>query len=153
MTTIVICRHGHAEIGQRNSSDGDRALTLRGREEIRHAAAFLNDQDWCPTHVWSSPFVRAIQSAELLIAGLQYPGATTIVRALTPSGSVSDVLQALAEVPAESRILLVGHQPLAGTLVGRLLAKPMANLPTAATVGLRLSRAEPGGGQALWAHP
>lgn len=153
MTTIVVCRHGHAEIGQRNSSDGDRALTLRGREEVRQTAAFLRNQGWQPTQVWSSPFVRAIQSAELLIQGLSYQGAPTIVRALTPSGTASDLVQALGELPGDGQILLVGHQPLAGTLVGRLLAKPMANLPTAAAAGLRILRPEPGGAELLFSHP
>jgi phosphohistidine phosphatase len=70
--------------------------------------------------VLHSPFVRARQTAEPVIAACRFRGAVEVTRNLVPSAEPDEVLQELSTRKPKS-VLLVSHEPLLGRLFARLL--------------------------------
>ena len=62
----VLFRHGiAAEREEWEGSDADRPLTERGAKRVAQAAAGLNRLEVQPTHILSSPLIRAIETAKI----------------------------------------------------------------------------------------
>lgn len=112
---LWLLRHGHAE--PHNSRDAQRQLTADGRQEVLQSAAQLIGHPL--QAVLCSPYVRARQTAELVVEVLQSAVVVEVVPWLTPESNLRDVLANLAARPEED-ILLVSHQPLVGELAGML---------------------------------
>jgi len=112
---LWLLRHGHAE--PHNNRDAQRQLTAEGRQEILQSAAQLIGQPL--QAILCSQYVRARQTAALVVEALQSSLVVEIVPWLTPDSSLRDALASLA-ARSEEQILLVSHQPLIGELGGML---------------------------------
>ena len=108
---VFLVRHADAVAETLVLRDPDRHLTTRGREQARALGDRLRWHDCVPTAIWSSPLVRAVQTAELVAAGLASPVPVEIVPALAPDGSARDVVAAVRALAADAAVLLVGHEP------------------------------------------
>lgn len=104
--------------------DPHRHLTLVGRRQARGIGDRLRWHDCTPTHIWSSPLVRAIQTAELVAAGLASETPVETIPALAPDESPRSVIAALAQLPAEASIILVGHEPGLSAVGALLVGQP-----------------------------
>jgi phosphohistidine phosphatase len=101
-------RHGEAE-PHGPSNDDDRALTDRGREQSLSAGLALQVLDVAFQYVFTSPKVRAVDTARLACRAL---GCEPVVH--PPLRQEFDVREATALLLAagdDRRILLVGHEP------------------------------------------
>lgn len=117
---LYFLRHAEAEDGP---VDAARELTAKGRRDARRVGRYLRDQGVAVDLVCTSPLVRAVQTAEIVLK--QYParrrGRLARVDALlndTGAAAFGRWLTSLA--PVES-ILLVGHEPSLSAHVRRLL--------------------------------
>jgi len=120
--TIVLdlLRHGQADPA---GPDGDRqrALTPAGVRGLESLAARLAREAWSPDRIFSSPYARAQQSAGIVAGATAPPVAVELLHDLEPERESSEVLAALgAQGVTAGHILVVGHQPLLGRLVGYL---------------------------------
>ncbi|WP_324730884.1 phosphohistidine phosphatase SixA [Pseudomonas paeninsulae] len=113
---LWLLRHGEAEAQAR--SDPERALTTRGRLEVRQAAVQLEGRALGAILV--SPYVRAQQTAALVREALGFTGGMHTVPWLTPDNDPREVLRQLDRY-ADGEVLLVSHQPLVGALAGLLM--------------------------------
>jgi phosphohistidine phosphatase len=119
---IVIVRHAEAHpVGERDiQTDADRFLTAAGRKSARLAARTLRRLGVRPDAVWTSPLVRARETAEILRERLKGKSDLVELPALAPPGKDSAILARLrSEKPDE--VILVGHEPFLGELLERLL--------------------------------
>lgn len=91
--------------------DPHRNLSGTGRSQARALGDRMRWHDCTPTHVWTSPLVRAVQTAELVVGGMHCEVAIESLPALTPEGSPRDVVDAIHALPSTSAVLLVGHEP------------------------------------------
>ncbi len=124
--TLDLIRHGEA--GDAGSGqDSKRALTHHGSTAVRTLAETLFAQGWKPDRLFASPFVRAQQTAKLLIRH-GAPGLTLeTLDCLRPDGDPSDVmLQLLSHGAARGHVVLVSHNPLVGLLTSELADEPRA---------------------------
>ena len=71
--------------------------------------------------MFTSPLVRAKQTADLLAAGVKGKPSVKILEALSPGHSPASVLAQLAKVAKRRRIALVGHEPGLGELAAHLI--------------------------------
>jgi phosphohistidine phosphatase len=115
---IVLWRHADAEL---STPDLARELTAKGRRQAKSVARWLDTQLPKDARVLVSPAARALQTAEALGREI------AIVPGLAPDESVGSYVQVIANnIEALSRkrstIILVGHQPLIGRTIGRLLS-------------------------------
>ena len=151
----LLIRHGIAvEPEGWEGSDENRPLTEKGKKRVRQAAVGLMALNCKPTHLFSSPFVRAYDTARLLRA-LVCPTLKVETRDELAVGSSPDKIVAmLRSLPTESMVMCVGHEPLLGEVAGLLLcgkAIPSLSLKKAGAALIRLSGdAKPGRGLLRW---
>ncbi|MEZ4405115.1 MAG: phosphoglycerate mutase family protein [Polyangiales bacterium] len=100
-------------------SDGERWLTAHGRRTTREVAAALLPEHH-PYELWTSPLVRATQTAEIIAAVLELDDRIRVLRALA-TGDVAAVLAAVREYPGPGPLMLVGHEPTLSSLTRQLL--------------------------------
>lgn len=118
---IYLLRHGIAE---NSTPDSDRALTPEGRDKLRRVLARARDAGVEPSLILSSPYKRAIETAEMAAEILRYPGKVVKIRELLPEASPYDTWEEIRKRAGESAILLASHQPLMSSLAAFLLASP-----------------------------
>lgn len=115
MMNLWLLRHGEAEPTQ--TSDIARNLTGTGVQEVLKTAQRLRK---VPLDiVLHSPYVRALQTAQIVCEEIAYQGEIAQVEWITPDDNPKQVIKQLEAYEAEN-ILLVSHQPLLGKLVGLL---------------------------------
>jgi phosphohistidine phosphatase len=120
LVEVFLIRHATAVDETLEIRDPHRALTPEGRDQARSLGDRLRWHDCNPSHIWTSPLVRAVQTAELVAAGLQLAIAVDVLPALAPGESARAVVAALKALPAAAHIVVVGHEPgLSG--IGELL--------------------------------
>ena len=120
----------HASASDIAPSDAERKLTKEGEEESRIAGTALAELGVKPAHVFSSPLVRARQTAEIAAKELNFSGDIEILDELLNDASTSALLKALKPYSDASELLLVGHVPSLSEHVAALIgAKTAAGLP------------------------
>ena len=136
----------HAEAVDRAATDAARELTPRGLDQARAVGAFCQRHDLAPDLVLTSPYRRAIQTAELFAAAF---GQTPQPAPFLASGMrVATALDELLAYQRFSSLMIVGHQPDLGDLIAALLGLPSSdNFPVgkASLTCLQVERLVPGG--------
>ena len=151
----VLMRHGIAvERDEWEGTDGDRPLTERGTKRVAEAAIGLSRLDVQPTHVFSSPLIRAIETANIVHSSLGVCPAMHVVDELLPDASPNRLLAILAKLPSESCVLCIGHEPQLGMaasvfLSGRVSTSFPLKKSGACLIELSLP-AKPGRGILRW---
>lgn len=112
---IYLLRHGIAEDASQTGRDEDRALTAEGAERMRRSVAAMKALNVQPSHILSSPYLRAEQTARIAAEGLEVTRLDTS-EFLVPHAPVEHILSELPAVGAGS-IMLVGHEPHLGRLI------------------------------------
>ncbi|MDQ6892441.1 MAG: phosphohistidine phosphatase SixA [Acidobacteriota bacterium] len=116
---IWLLRHASAEDRARSGRDSDRVLTPEGLARAEHVAHGLALLEPGISRVVTSPYRRARQTAEAAAKALGI-SAVSESRALEPERDAQEILVEVAE--SGSDVLLVGHQPHLGALLGLLVA-------------------------------
>lgn len=119
---IYLVRHGDAVPEEDAGSDRDRWLSPRGREAARILGRLLREQAVTIDAVLASPLPRAVQTAELLAAALDYLDPIATRRCLEPSAHPRVAAGELATLAGA--ILVVGHEPAISSLGALLLGRP-----------------------------
>ncbi len=118
---LYLLRHGIAEDASKSGSDEDRALTPEGRRKLRQVAEAAAEAGVEPTLILTSPFKRALQTAEILQSVLKYKNELLRSSALVPSSTVEQAWDEIRAHRDESSLMLVGHNPLFTELAAYLL--------------------------------
>jgi phosphohistidine phosphatase len=120
---ILLIRHAHAVDGNEARVDDDeRWLTSKGREVARRMGDALRRRGLELDEVWTSPLVRAVQTAELVAAAAHYTGKVAVLAALAPGGRVRAVAEVLEARPGV--VAVVGHESDISTLAAYLCGQP-----------------------------
>ena len=109
---IYLLRHGIAEESAPGRPDAERALTDEGREKLRRVLRRAKAAKVAPTLILSSPYRRALETAEIAAEVMEYQGKVVKTRALVPDASQADVWEEIRKRPEEEAILLASHEPL-----------------------------------------
>jgi len=115
---LYLFRHGHAEDAN-GKSDFQRELTKRGIERTTASAKALIALDSKPTHLFSSPLIRARQTADILAAAF---GIKVDVREEVGPGFGKESIEKLITSFDNSRdAMFVAHEPDLSTTVAELI--------------------------------
>ena len=115
--TLWLLRHGDAE-AHVGGSDFDRRLTARGERQSRAAGLAFVRMAVSFEHVFTSPRVRALETARLACLEL---GAVAVVHAPLSGGfDERDAGELLAVASPGASLLIVGHEPDLSGLVAAL---------------------------------
>lgn len=126
----LLFRHGIAvDREDWEGEDAERPLTPKGTAKTREAAAGLLRLDVAPTHVLTSPLVRALETAKLIREGLRLKPDVNLCEELRPEAPPEKLLAVLAAYPETACLLCVGHEPHLGEVAGVMLfGKPSPSL-------------------------
>lgn len=120
MLHLIIIRHGEAEPKIENLPDKDRKLIKKGIKQMRRVANFIDIMGYKIDKVFSSPYIRAYQSAEVILEELDEDLKIETIKELEPDQDVSAIIEKLKETnssQAEQVIMLVGHEPHLSTFI------------------------------------
>jgi phosphohistidine phosphatase len=119
---IYLVRHGDAVPEEDAGSDRDRWLSPRGREAARVLGRLLREQGIAPDVILCSPLPRAVQTAELLAASIDYLGTISSRRCFEPSAQPRVAASELSL--AGQAVLIVGHEPSLSSIGAYLMSRP-----------------------------
>lgn len=136
---IYIMRHGPAEDQAPTGRDFDRKLTASGRTRTEIAAHELARWER-PKRVISSPLVRTVETAEVVISALALAFNFETREELAPGGNAIGLLSELAKEGAQ-RVMVIGHEPDVSSLAALLLPTWARSFDKAMIVGLKINRA------------
>jgi phosphohistidine phosphatase len=152
---LILMRHGIAEPREAAApgADAERALTERGADRVRQAAAGLRALEVRPERIVSSPLLRALQTARIVAEVLGLP-AEGIERseALQPGAEPRRLFREL-DGRAEAQLLCVGHAPHLDRALAVILGHPggsATRLKKAGAACLELEACDPPRGMLRW---
>ena len=122
---LYLVRHAiAAQRGEEWPDDAKRPLTdagiMRFREVVKGLAWLEVEID----EIFTSPLVRANQTATLLAEGLGSKTSVKTLEALAPGHTPRQVMNELSRTAKRHRIALVGHEPGLGDLAAHLVGAP-----------------------------
>jgi phosphohistidine phosphatase len=121
-TELYLVRHAiAAERGDEWPDDTKRPLTKRGISRFRECVTGLRELETAVDEIFTSPLVRAKQTADILAAGMDGKPPVKILDALAPGHTAQNVMTQLAKATKQRRIALVGHEPELGELAAHLI--------------------------------
>lgn len=116
---VVLIRHGEAS-DPRSGPDGSRYLTSHGRALSREVARALTARGIVPAVIYTSPLVRAVQTAEIVAHALGHEGPVLVHDQLVPGALTGRALSVLEHHDATETVALVSHEPTLSTVAGHL---------------------------------
>lgn len=148
---LYLLRHGHSPSAAeaRVSTDAERPLSARGREDAARAAKDLLKRGGKPSVILHSPLKRAVETAAAAAEALKPKGGTTVFLPLSNALPAEELYAALQPALAQGEVLAVGHQPQLGELACHLCGQIFDLMP-AGLIALEID----GGGAAklLWSR-
>ncbi len=121
---LYLFRHGIAEDAGPGLPDPKRALTDEGKRKVAEVVKAARRAGVEPSLIVSSPYVRAVETAQIAVEGFGYRGDLVRTETLVPFGSPEKVWAELRDYREEKAILIAGHEPLLSSLASHLLASP-----------------------------
>jgi len=119
---LFIMRHGQAN--PMGNIDSERELTAQGFSEVKVMAQWINETNISLEKIFVSPYVRAQQTANTVLNGLDTSPLLTTLDFITPSGNAKDVhdfIDGMSGVGVDEKsLLIVSHMPLVSYLVAEL---------------------------------
>ena len=115
---LYILRHANADTEA--ATDAARELSEKGREQAAKVAKFCGRHGIRPDVIFSSPLIRAQQTARPVAKELGLE--VTTARWLACGATPEEICMQLAALKDASAVMLVGHQPDLGELIALLLA-------------------------------
>lgn len=120
---LYVLRHAEAVEGNDLLQDEWRYLTEKGRINAEKIAAQVNKYGPKPRLTVTSPLTRAVQTAEIVAEKACRKNVIISSPLLMPGGDLVELTEFLKKCRDAGRVLLVGHEPLLGSLVAKLLHK------------------------------
>jgi phosphohistidine phosphatase len=122
---LYLVRHAiAAERGDEWPDDTKRPLTDRGIRRFRDVVLGLQSLQVDLDEIFTSPLVRARQTAALLAEGLDGKPVVKTLDVLAPGHTPDAVRAQLARAIRRRRVALVGHEPGLGELAAFLIGAP-----------------------------
>lgn len=108
---IYLVRHAKAVDRQNGIPEERRFLTDEGRTAFRQTARRLARKGIEPEIIFTSPLIRAVQTAEILASALRFEGPVAVTSELEPGFNKDGLVRLLTGLSATREIALVGHEP------------------------------------------
>jgi phosphohistidine phosphatase len=110
---LYLVRHGIAidRTDPKSPAEAERPLTAKGVQKTRAAALGLNELGAKPDVFLTSPYVRAVQTAEIFAEALGFsPDKIRTTDDLKPAANPADILKEILRIRAKE-IACFGHAP------------------------------------------
>ncbi len=127
MLRLMVMRHAKSSWANPGARDFERELNERGKADLGKIAKEIEERGYQPSHVICSPAQRTRQTLEGI----------TPVFSLNPqisfpekfySGGVGDYLEYIQELEDSTPVMIIGHNPMCGSLAAALYGTGNAKL-------------------------
>ena len=141
MKTLFLLRHGTPIEKTAKITDKDRALLTIGRREIKTIGERLKDASFRMDRIITSPALRALQSAKIILAALKLPSLEiSTEEALYKAQNIENIVQIIQCLDNRfNTVLFVGHNPLFEEFSNFVGLSPKRRLPPAGLVGIKFA--------------
>lgn len=123
---LYLVRHAEAIEQSGTTPDASRCLTTKGRLAFRKIARRVRKAGIAPDVIFTSPLLRAVQTAEILAERLTHEGPVVVAKELSPGFDLQDLRSLLMSAGSPGEAAFVGHEPDLGLLAAALTAAPEA---------------------------
>jgi phosphohistidine phosphatase len=149
---LYFLRHGKAgEHRAGDPTDDARELTDAGVAELQAAAPLWRRLNLRPDLVLSSPLPRALQTADLLVEGVQLARRPLADDRLRPGAEWPDMARAMTADRDARRVMFVGHEPDLSAAVALLTGARVVRLRTGGVACVEFPGIpEPAAGELAW---
>lgn len=119
---LYVIRHAEAVEASAYIEEQNRYLTEEGKKEAERMGRFLKKVEAGFSILLTSPLVRAVDTAKLLVkfSGLEDKCKIEICQLLSPKVPFNDLIKELKKHEQNKRIAILGHQPDMGRFISRL---------------------------------
>ncbi len=124
---IYLVRHGDAEKAAIGKKDFDRELTSSGKAKMTNAASAWKSIIENFDCIYSSPLIRALQTAEIVAGVYNITDNLITDKKLTPGCRVESIIE-IANSTGKEDIVFVGHQPDFSEILSALISNKEANI-------------------------
>jgi phosphohistidine phosphatase len=121
---LYFVRHAEAIERSGTTPDANRYLTPKGRTAFRKIVRRARKAGIAPGVIFTSPLLRAVQTAEILAERLKHDGPVVVAKELSPGFDLKALRLLLAGAGNPTEAAFVGHEPDLGALAATLLARP-----------------------------
>jgi phosphohistidine phosphatase len=119
---LYFLRHGIAgSASEWEGSDDERPLTPEGRERMEREAETMAHLSLKLDAIITSPFLRALETAEIVADRLALRGGVMVDQRVDPGFSSTRLREIVAERDGEQGLMFVGHEPSFSETVGCLI--------------------------------
>ncbi len=136
---LYILRHAIAVARQAaaNGSDEERPLTDQGAAKLRRVVRGMKALGLSFDRILTSPYLRALQTAEIVAAEMGLPKKVERTAHLAPEGDPRALMALLQSRRGEQRsVLVVGHEPYLSELISVLVSGSTGPAVTMKKAGL-----------------
>jgi len=150
---LYLVRHAEAIERSATTPDGSRYLTTKGRVSFRKIARRVRKAGAIPDVIFTSPLLRAVQTAEILAERLKHKGEVVVAREISPGFDLRALRALLAGAGNPMEAAFVGHEPDLGGIAAALMSVPPGGFPLrkGAVVALEADKGLPKGtAKLLW---
>jgi len=136
---LTLVRHAKTEPGRTDQEDWDRVLEPRGQRDAPEMARRLKEYEPKPDRVLSSPAVRAITTATIMVRELGVSAQKVQQDERLYLASPKDMLAVIHELGGRARhLMVVGHNPGITEFADKVSAeRSIDNMPTCALYSLQ----------------
>lgn len=150
---LLLIRHANA--GQRDPAqwpdDTQRPLTDKGRKVQQDVVRYLRKRDLAPQLVLTSPWLRAAQTADIVVEAGRVPQPAVPCEPLAADPDLVRLADYVGNQPPEAIVAMVGHSPwieeLASILLGGAADSLRIDFPKSGVMGIDLPGLAQGEGE------
>jgi phosphohistidine phosphatase len=121
---LYLVRHAEAIERSGTTPDAFRYLTTKGRLAFRKIARRVRKDGMAPDVIFTSPLLRAVQTAEILAEHLKHEGPVVVARELSQGFDLRVLGLLLADAGNPREAAFVGHEPDLGEVAASMLSLP-----------------------------
>ncbi len=124
---LYLVRHGKAQPHSQAPSDEERSLVQHGQEQANWLGRHLAEAHPPVSTIYASPARRTTQTAQLIAEQLPEPRPSLVrTESLGLHTTPSAVIELIHQLPQDSAVVLVGHNPTMSHLASILCSGPAA---------------------------
>jgi phosphohistidine phosphatase len=137
MKTLYLVRHAKSSWDHPGLSDFERPLMATGIKKTKQITKYLIEKDVSVDLIISSPAVRALETAKLIAAGLDYPIENIKQEPALYEARFDEYLNLIHGIPDEiNSLMLFGHNPTITSFANIFLDQGIDILPTSGVVAI-----------------
>ncbi len=139
MKKLFLIRHAKSSHDDLKQKDIDRTLNNRGRDDAPMMGKILKERGVKPDLVFSSPAVRALETAKLFSKELNYPADAILIDPVLYSFNSSLILSFILSIDSSAEtVLLFSHNPTFHELANYFTRNKIPSMPTCCIVGIEI---------------